>query len=247
MKKPFVFISYSSKDATLAHQLCTFIEKNDIKCWIASRDVLAGENYAEQIVNAIDACSVFFIIVTESSSKSKHVGNEISLAFDTGKKIIPFRSEKYEPAGSFKYYFQHIQWIDAYVDINNALIRLIETIGTVIPLTNDNIVMSHVEITPPDNDSDWCTILKKIDMYTNEFKSNPSAATYEKLSQAIDEFDLEFAKIPLSKRGAFSQEWSFVKIQRDNIKRSLTSTAFVVMLADQILSFVAKIYSVLSD
>lgn len=246
MKKPFVFICHSSKDATNAQQLCSFLEKNGIKCWIAPRDVPAGENYAEQIVRAIDACSAFLIIVTKNSDASDHVGNEISLAFNAGKKIIPFRPKEYEPQGSLKYYFQHIQVMDAYVDMDSALISLVEILGRIIPPASDNIVMSHIEAVPA-NSPNWCEMLEKIDMYTNEFKSNPCVAVYERLSQAIDEFDLEIAKIPLSKRGAFAQDWSFVKIQRDNIKRSLTSTAFVIILADQILAFVAKIYSVLSN
>ena len=247
MKKPFVFISYSSKDATNAQQLCSFIEKNGIKCWIAPRDVPTGGNYAEQIVRAIDACSAFLVIVTKSSNASVHVETEISLAFNARKKIIPFRPEEYEPQGSFKYYFQHIQWIDAYVDMDDALIRLIEALGGTIQPASDSIVMSHVETVPFDSSPNWCKMLEKIDTYTNEFKSNPCVAAYERLSRAIDEFDLEIAKIPLSKRGAFAQDWSFVKIQRDNIKSSLTSTTFVIMLADQILAFVAKIYSVLSN
>lgn len=248
MEKPFVFISYSSKDSTIAHQLCKFIEENGIRCWIASRDVQAGENFAEQIVTAINDCSVFLIVASPNSNSSAHVGNEISIAFSGGKKIIPFRTQEYEPTGSSQYYFQHIQWLNAYIDMDDALDRLIKIIGTVIPNAAKSTATPNIELTQSTNpNSDLCKMLEKIDACTNEFKSTPTVTVYEKLSQAIDEFDLSFTKIPLSKRGAITQDWSFLKIQRANIKLCMNNSAFVIMLADQILSYVAKIYSVLSN
>ena len=87
-------------------------------------------------------------------------------------------------------------------------------------------------------------VLEKIDQYVNEFKRTPNKMVFGKLSAAVDEFDLRFSAIPLSKRGAISQDWSFLKIQRDNMKGSIDSpTGFANILADQITSYVGKIYT----
>ena len=87
-------------------------------------------------------------------------------------------------------------------------------------------------------------VLEKIDEHVNEFKRTPNKMVYIKLSNAVDEFDARFGSIPLSKRGAISQDWSFLKMQRDNIKNAIdTPTNFAVMLADQISSYVGKIYT----
>lgn len=47
-----VFISHSSKDSTIAQEICRLFEKRGIKCWIASRDATLGKSYGEEIINA---------------------------------------------------------------------------------------------------------------------------------------------------------------------------------------------------
>ena len=88
-------------------------------------------------------------------------------------------------------------------------------------------------------------VLEKIDQYVSEYKRTPNNMVFEKLSNAVDEFDVRFSSIPLSKRGAISQEWSFLKAQRDNLGRSAAQPipSYVNALADQIASFVGKIYT----
>lgn len=83
-------------------------------------------------------------------------------------------------------------------------------------------------------------VLEKIDEYVNEYKKTPNKVAYTKLSAAIDEFDVRFGALPLSKRGAISQDWSFAKVQRDN---SAMGGQHGVMCAEQISAYVAKIYA----
>ena len=49
-----VFISHSSKDANIANAICNTLEANNIKCWIAPRDIRPGSDWAESINNAIE-------------------------------------------------------------------------------------------------------------------------------------------------------------------------------------------------
>ena len=59
MKKPFVFISYASKEADSANLVYSYLEGNGINCWISSRNIQGGESFASQIVDAIHECSAF--------------------------------------------------------------------------------------------------------------------------------------------------------------------------------------------
>lgn len=89
-------------------------------------------------------------------------------------------------------------------------------------------------------------VLEKIDQYVNELKRTPNPIVYGKMNDAINEFDARFASIPLSKRGAISQYWSFLKVQRDNARMVMAnpnSISFVGTMADQIASYVGKIYA----
>ena len=68
--KHTAFISHSAKDEAIADKVCDFLEAGGISCWIAPRDVIPGKNYGLAIVDAIDECAVFVLILTRESNKS---------------------------------------------------------------------------------------------------------------------------------------------------------------------------------
>ncbi len=133
MKKPFVFISYSTKDSDAANLVYSYLEGKGIPCWIASRNIAGGESFAVQIVDAINDCSTFIMVASEHSNDSGHVSNELSLAFGAGKKIIPFRLSKFDLSKSNLYFLQQAQWIDAYENMNDALKNLLIAVRSAIP------------------------------------------------------------------------------------------------------------------
>ena len=75
-----VFISHSKKDSVVAQSVCFALESNGIKCWIAPRNINAGENYVESIMNAMDNCRAVVLIMSISANESDHVFNEIEKA-----------------------------------------------------------------------------------------------------------------------------------------------------------------------
>ena len=137
MKKPFVFISYSSKESDYANLVYSYLEGNGINCWIASRNIQGGESFAAQIVDAIQDCSVFVMIASEASNDSAHVSNELSLAFDKRKKIIPFRIQNFTLSNNNLYFLMQAQWIDAFDDVNSALKQLVEAVRTTLPINKN--------------------------------------------------------------------------------------------------------------
>ncbi len=50
-----VFISYSSKDKSIADAVCSILEKEQMRCWIAPRDITPGVPFAEAIIDNIKA------------------------------------------------------------------------------------------------------------------------------------------------------------------------------------------------
>lgn len=108
-----VFISYHEKSAgELAEQIADELEAVGISSWCARRDILPGDDFADEIPAQIDACRVFLLIVDESVYESRHVENELGMAFKRPKdkiKILPFPIEKVTRKGWLKYYLFHIQ------------------------------------------------------------------------------------------------------------------------------------------
>ena len=84
-----VFISYSSKDKTVANAVCATVENRKVRCWIAPRDVPPGMNYGAAIVSAIGTSRVFVLLLSEGSNASGQVIRELELAVDNGIPIIP--------------------------------------------------------------------------------------------------------------------------------------------------------------
>lgn len=134
MKKPYVFISYSTKESDSANLVHSYLEGNGINCWIASHNIEGGESFAVQIVDAIGDCSAFILMASENSNNSPHVSNELSLALSARKKIIPFRLNDFIPSKSSQYFLQQAQWIDAYLDMNEGLKNLLKAVRVEIPI-----------------------------------------------------------------------------------------------------------------
>lgn len=111
--KRTVFISHSSADRQIAEKVCAYLEQNGVPCWIAPRDVTPGKNYGAAIVDAIDECRVFVIILSSRSNKSRQVMREVERAASTDSVILPFRIEDVMPSRELAFYVSAAQWLDA--------------------------------------------------------------------------------------------------------------------------------------
>lgn len=108
-----IFISHSSKDSVVANAVCHHLEEVGIRCFMAPRDIMAGELWAEAIVSGIKKCRIFVLIFSTNSNQSKQVSKEISIAVESGLVVIPFKISDDKPAGVLQYYMVDTHWIDA--------------------------------------------------------------------------------------------------------------------------------------
>jgi len=69
------------------------LEQHGIKCWIATRDVTPGSQYADEIVGAINETEVFVLVLSEHAVASPHVGREIERAASKRRRIIVLRTD----------------------------------------------------------------------------------------------------------------------------------------------------------
>jgi hypothetical protein len=111
--KRSVFISHSSKDRTIAERVCAYLEAKGVSCWIAPRDVTPGKNYGAAIVDAIDECRLFVLILTDESNRSGQVAREVERAASNNDVIITFRVEPVQPSRNLEFYVSSAHWLDA--------------------------------------------------------------------------------------------------------------------------------------
>jgi hypothetical protein len=67
-----VFISYSSRDRSVAYAACAAVESNRIRCWIAPCDVLPGLLSAEALIEAINGSRTMLLVFSSGANSSPH-------------------------------------------------------------------------------------------------------------------------------------------------------------------------------
>jgi TIR domain len=108
-----VFVSYASKDKTVADAVCARLEAVGIRCWIAPRDIVAGRSYGEAIIEAIHETKVMVLVFSSNANASGHIPKEVERAVSKGVPILPFRIEDVAPGKSLDYFIGSVHWLDA--------------------------------------------------------------------------------------------------------------------------------------
>ena len=108
-----VFICHSAKDKTTADAVCAMLEANGVRCWIAPRDVTAGMEWSECIIDAIEECRVMVLVFTTNANESGQIRREIERAVNRGVAILPLRIEDILPARALEYFIGNVHWMDA--------------------------------------------------------------------------------------------------------------------------------------
>src|SRR3954447_15867385 len=111
--EPLIFLSYASRDKLVADAICSRLENQGIRCWIAPRDVNPGSDYSDQISEALERSTAMVMVFSSGSNSSRHVKSEIDRAFSLDKVIIPFRVENVELDKGLAYYLSKTHWLDA--------------------------------------------------------------------------------------------------------------------------------------
>ena len=107
-----VFICHASADAGPAQRVVAALERADVECWIAPRDIEAGEEYTQAILDGLEAAPAVVLVFSAATNDSPHVRRELETAVGVDKRIIPVRLEDVEPARSLRYFIGTAQWLD---------------------------------------------------------------------------------------------------------------------------------------
>jgi hypothetical protein len=108
-----LFISHSSKDKFIADAICTKLEAQGLRCWMAPRDITPGREWGECILEGIQRCNILVVVLTINSNISRHVIKEVERAVNKGAIVIPFRIENITLTKSLEYFLSEIHWLDA--------------------------------------------------------------------------------------------------------------------------------------
>jgi TolB-like protein len=127
---PPVFISHASQDAPVAGKLCAALEAAGLPCWIAPRDVRAGESYAAEIVQAINSCRMLMLVLSKNAVESSHVLREVERASSKKRPILAVRLDATGLPADFEYFLSVNHWLDASEGpVEEILPALVKAVG----------------------------------------------------------------------------------------------------------------------
>ena len=131
-----VFISYSSHDKSVADAVCAKFESQQIRCWIAPRDIRPGAEWGEALINAIGECKVVVLIFSTQAQDSPQVKREIERAVSKGKPIVTLRIEDILPTGAMEFALSSTHWLDALTPpLERHIAELLDTIQRILDST----------------------------------------------------------------------------------------------------------------
>lgn len=107
------FISHSSKDAEVANRICDFLERKGERCFLAPRDIRAGREYAEEIINGIEQSDAMVLVMSEHANVSPHVLREVERAVSKSIPILVYKLTEVELSKSMEYFLMTHQWFQA--------------------------------------------------------------------------------------------------------------------------------------
>lgn len=108
-----VFLSHSKADRATAEAICATLEKNGTHCWIAPRDILAGKQWGEAIIDGITQCQVMVLVFSGQSNQSRQVIREVERAVSKGLIIVPFCIDDVVMSKAMEYFLSSPHWLDA--------------------------------------------------------------------------------------------------------------------------------------
>ena len=84
---PYIFISYAHKDSNKVFPIISEFHKAGFPIWY-DEGIDPGNEWPEEIANALLNCSLFIVFISSSSVKSKNVVREINYALSKDKPFI---------------------------------------------------------------------------------------------------------------------------------------------------------------
>ena len=106
-----VFVSYSHKDENLVEPVVNRLEAFGLTTFFASRDLVAGRDWAGQIVEAIENSTDCLLLLTESYIDSSWAEQETMHATKLGMRVLPVVTAPEKLSSLWKYLIGNIQWI----------------------------------------------------------------------------------------------------------------------------------------
>lgn len=148
------FISYEGSDRPVAEAMAAALKKSGITCWIAPRDITAGEYWMSAIMDAIRQCEVIVVVFSSQTNKSLHVIREVERSIHYALFPVVYRIEDESPRGPYEYALSVWQMFDAFNPVSpESLNRLCELVAVQLQTRSSSFAAMYGEMFDADQAS----------------------------------------------------------------------------------------------
>jgi DNA-binding winged helix-turn-helix (wHTH) protein/TolB-like protein len=131
--EPYVFVCYSHDDREQVYHELTRLRGAGINVWY-DEGISIGSEWTDEIANAIADCSHFLYFVSRTSVESNYCLNEVHLASDDKKLLVPVFLERTELPRSLQLTIGRFQALSKYsVPEREYARKLLATLGSYAP------------------------------------------------------------------------------------------------------------------
>ena len=109
---PYVFLSYASADRERALHVADLLEGEGIRVWLDRQSIEGGASWSEQIVQSIRGCAALVLLATPQSLTSRNVRQEIQLAWEYDRPVLPLLLEPISYPETIQYARAGWQWVE---------------------------------------------------------------------------------------------------------------------------------------
>jgi predicted ATPase len=108
----YVFLSYASADRERAFRVADLLEASGISVWLDRKSIAAGSSWSAEIVRGIKGCQALLVLVSVTAMASANVQQEVQLAWESHRPILPLLQERVVLPASVEYALAGRQWVE---------------------------------------------------------------------------------------------------------------------------------------
>lgn len=112
--EPDVFISYSSRQEAMAHEISASLAGAGIPCWIAPESIPPGSSYLEEIAAGLGVTRMTLLVLTPDAEASRWVRKEVGSSIGAGHILLPYQKDPYVIGKDFRFLLDGEQILEAW-------------------------------------------------------------------------------------------------------------------------------------
>jgi TIR domain/Bacterial SH3 domain len=93
----FIFVSYSRTDQAFVKRLVNDLRAHGVNVWLDQDSIAPGQRWDMAIERALEAATHILFVMSQSSTQSENVRDELDTAIDSGKIILPVLIDDCKP------------------------------------------------------------------------------------------------------------------------------------------------------